>query len=148
MTMFCFPKTVKNNTVIRLRTCFDPQTSQDTFNQTSQVNLLVVLCRQVNAVLVSSGCQVALQPLDLLRVFLRRHKNKSVFSPQDVKVLSTFLDTQRVGPTLMSVLLVSFWLTSGLFMMFLALLAYSSVLRVSCTTTQNVPDRESKSSTV
>lgn len=35
--------------------------------------------------------------------------------------------------TLMSVLLVSFWLTSGLFMMFLALLAYSRVLSVSCT---------------
>lgn len=35
--------------------------------------------------------------------------------------------------TLMRVLLLSFWLTSGLFMMFLALLAYSNVLRVSCT---------------
>lgn len=34
--------------------------------------------------------------------------------------------------TLINVLLVSFWLTSGLFMMFLALLAYSSVLSVSC----------------
>lgn len=43
-------------------------------NQTSQVNPLVVLCGQVNAVLVSSGRQVALQPLDLLRVFLRRQK--------------------------------------------------------------------------
>lgn len=40
-------------------------------------------------------------------------------------------DTELIC-TLMSVLLVSFWLTSGLFMMFLALLAYSSVLRVSC----------------
>lgn len=45
----------------------------------------------------------------------------------------------------MSVLLVSFWLTSGLFMMFLALLAYSSVLRVSCTETNNISHEFNKS---
>ena len=44
----------------------------------------------------------------------------------------------------MSVLLVSFWLTSGLFMMFLALLAYSSVLRVSCRDRNNIVSMKHK----
>lgn len=93
-------------------------------------NLLVVLCRQINSVLVSSGGQVALQSLDLLRVLLRTHKQTGC-----ERVRSPPSQLSRRLLTLMSVRLVSFWLTSGLFMMFLALLAYSSVLRVSCADT-------------
>ncbi len=66
-------------------------------------DLLVVLCRQVNSVLVSSGGQVSLQTLDLLGVFLRGQKQVNIFL-KDVEICcftlllesETFPDMQQV----------------------------------------------------
>lgn len=88
--------------------------------------ILVVFCRQINSIFVSSGSKISLQTLYLLSVFLQEGTRLVQFRFDD----STW--DNAASATLMRVLLVSFWLTSGLFMMFLALLAYSSVLRVSC----------------
>lgn len=96
----------------------------------SRGNSLVVLGRQVDSVLVPGGGQVLLQTLDLLGVFLMADRLTHVHHLFPVLVRN--ISSSCCRPTLMSVLLVSFWFTSGLFRMCLALLAYSRVLRVSC----------------
>lgn len=68
----------------------------------------------------------------------RRHSSDAVTAQPPSQLSRRLL-------TLMSVRLVSFWLTSGLFMMFLALLAYSSVLRVSCADTNKATAVNQKS---